>query len=664
MPPTRLDVETFVKDQITFITAERDLEASEAQAASLNFSKKELERRGLAITNLEICGTRTGFGGKTLLELEHAAAIHNTNDRQAAYISGIMRSGDIVRIEDQPAGSAKKAVMTEAKKNGVEGVVSKVTEEKLTVALTHEDGEVPSANGCVWVVKLANSVTFERMIKSLDLLLKRAESLTGLARILLGHSDPSAPQPIESLPDFTFFDTSLNESQQDAVRHSLLSPELALIHGPPGTGKTYTLIEVIRHLVKQNKRVLVCGPSNISVDNIVERLATTGVPLVRVGHPARLLPAVVNHSLDFLTKTSSAGEIVKDIRNELDSNLSKMAKIKGKAKRDLYLENKILRKEYRQRERKSTNDVLTGSSVVLATLHGSGAYSIQNEKFDVVIIDEASQALEAACWIPLLNAKKVILAGDHLQLSPMIKSTTSHSTSTHPERTLFERLLDLHGTGIKRLLSVQYRMNDNICRFPSIALYDSLLISGPEVGNRLLTDLQDVETTDDTKEPLIFIDTQGGEYYEDVASEPSTRSLRESTSNSREAELVVQHVVSLRNAGVREEDIAIVTPYSAQVALLASLLRDENDMHAIEIGTVDGFQGREKEVVIVSLVRSNASREVGFLSDKRRLNVAMTRPKRQLCVIGDSETVSHGGQFMKDWINWLSEHADLRYPET
>lgn len=659
-----IDLEDFAKGQIAFISAERDLEAADAQAASVNFSRKELERRGLAVTNLEISGSRSGFGGKTLVELEHAAATQGSGKDVRSYFTGIIRAGDIVRIEEQPAGSTKKAALTEARRNGAEGVVSKVSDDKLTVALNHEDAEVPSTNGRVWIIKLANSITYDRMIKSMDQLLKKPDKTTGLARILLGHSSPSPPLPVTSLSDFSFFDTSLNQSQQEAVKHSLLSSELALIHGPPGTGKTYTLIEVIRQLVKLKKRVLVCGPSNISVDNIVERLATTGVPLVRIGHPARLLPAVVNHSLDVLIKTSSAGEIVKDIRTELDSNLSKMMKIKGKAKRDLYLENKTLRKEYRQREKKSVSDVLVGSSVVLATLHGSGSYSLQNEKFDVVIIDEASQALEAACWIPLINAEKVILAGDHLQLSPMIKSAPTESITTHPERTLFERLLHLHGNGIKKLLSVQYRMHDSICRFPSMALYDSLLVSGPDVGGRLLTDLKDVQDTEDTRDPVIFIDTQGGEYHENIDNEPSTKSMNESKSNSREAELVVEHVNKLVEAGVREADIAVVTPYSAQVALLSSMLKDDCSFQAVEIGTVDGFQGREKEVVIVSLVRSNTTREIGFLSEKRRLNVAMTRPKRQLCVVGDSETVSHGGKFMKDWIEWLTEYADLRYPDT
>lgn len=402
--------------------------------------------------------------------------------------------------------------------------------------------------------------------------------------------------------------------------------------------------------------MLVCGPSNVSVDNIVERLGPTGVPMVRIGHPARLLPSVLNHSMDVLSRTSAPGEIVKDIRKELDGNLSKMRTTKGKAKRELYLEVKALRKEYRQREKRCVDEILTSSKVVLTTLHGAGSNMLQREAFDIVIIDEASQALEASCWIPLLTAKKCVLAGDHMQLSPMTRSDK-------PQRTLFERLLKLHGEGIKRLLQVQYRMHDAICTFPSAELYDGKLVAGPGIGDRRLCDLPGVETNDDTREPIVFIDTQGGDYFESVDDEPSAKRLTESKSNLHEVALVVQHVESLLSSGLPAAEIAVVTPYSAQVAAIRSALTEAAiSTDEIEIGTVDGFQGREKEAIVLSLVRSNEKREVGFLAEKRRLNVAMTRPRRHLCVIGDSDTVSRGSPFLKRWMDHLAEHADLRYP--
>ena len=424
---------------------------------------------------------------------------------------------------------------------------------------------------------------------------------------------------------------------------------------------------------------MVCGPSNISVDNIVERLAPYKVPIIRLGHPARLLPSVLSHSLDVLTQTSEAASIVKDVRKEMDDKQASIKKSRnGRERRAIYGEVKELRKEYKERERKCVSNLVGGSKVVLATLHGSGGFQLRHEEFDVVIIDEASQALEAQCWIALLSAKKAVLAGDHLQLPPTIKSLDTRSSKTDGpskadvlqkqtlEKTLFDRLLSLHGPSIKRMLTTQYRMHEKIMRFPSDELYDSKLIAAESVKARLLTQLPyEVQQTEDTIEPLVFWDTQGGDFLEKVEDDSGKKTskgaiLGDSKSNQMEAALVKHHVQRLVDAGVKPEDIAVVTPYNAQLALLSQLLKEQYP--SLELGSVDGFQGREKEAIIVSLVRSNAEHEVGFLGEKRRLNVAMTRPKRHLCVIGDSETVSRGSKFLKSWMAFLEENADLRYP--
>ena len=430
---------------------------------------------------------------------------------------------------------------------------------------------------------------------------------------------------------------------------------------------------------------MVCGPSNISVDNIVERLAPHKLPIIRVGHPARLLPSVLSHSLDVLTQTSEAAGIVKDVRKEMDAKQATIKKTRnGRERRAIFMDMKDLRKEYRERERQCVTSLVGRSKVVLATLHGAGGFQLRNEEFDVVIIDEASQALEAQCWIPLMSAKKVVLAGDHLQLPPTIKSTpskpkpkpdkdeTKATGSPNLETTLFDRLLTNHGPSIKRMLTTQYRMHDKIMRFPSDEMYESALVAAPAVASRLLTGLPyDVEDTDDTREPLIFYDTQGGDFPEAASSSDDSATngknvsksslLADSKSNPSEAALVRKHVDALVNAGVHPEDIVVVTPYNAQLSLLSHDLDLKEMFPGIELGSVDGFQGREKEAVVVSLVRSNENGEVGFLGEKRRLNVAMTRPKRQLCVIGDSETVGKGSKFLKRWMEHLEKEADLRY---
>ena len=378
------------------------------------------------------------------------------------------------------------------------------------------------------------------------------------------------------------------------------------------------------------------------MDNIVQRLAPHKLPIIRLGHPARLLPSVLNHSLDVLTQTSEVSEIVKDVRKEMDNKQASIKKTRnGRERRAIYGEIKELRKEYREREKKCVSNLVGGSKVVLATLHGSGGFQLRHEEFDVVIIDEASQALEAQCWVALLSAKKVVLAGDHLQLPPTIKSsntkTPTEKGKTKPkesgateekstlEKTLFERLLALHGPSIKRMLTTQYRMHEKIMRFPSDELYEARLVAADAVKARLLRDLPyEVAETEDTKEPLVFWDTQGGDFPE-KSEEPegekkTTKSslLGDSKSNEMEAALVKHHVMNLVDAGVHADDIAVLTPYNAQLSILSQELKEQ--FPGIELGSVDGFQGREKEAILVTLVRSNAEHEVGFLGEKRRLN--------------------------------------------
>lgn len=512
------------------------------------------------------------------------------------------------------------------------------------------------------------------MKQTMEKMEKMAEAeYSHFMRVAFGHTTPlqHSSVPVD------FIDPSLNDSQKDAIRFALAAQDIALVHGPPGTGKTHTLIELILQLVQRQKRILVCGPSNVSVDNIVERLAKTQTPVVRIGHPARILPSVLEHSLEVLTQTSDAGGIVKDIRKEMDEKQASIRKTRsGRERRGIYDELKLLRKEFRERESKCVDNLVRESSVVLATLHGAGGHQLKNQKFDVVIIDEASQALEAQCWIALLAANKVVLAGDHLQLPPTVKSTGQKSPKKSQdqtkcpdetetlkgvslERTLFDRLLALHGPGIKTMLTTQYRMHEMIMRFPSDELYEGKLMAADAVKARLLVDLPyEIQGTDDTQEPLVFWDTQGGDFPEQADDDSAL--LGDSKSNEMEAMVVARHVDNLVDAGLQPESIAVITPYNGQLALLSRMLREKYP--GIELGSVDGFQGREKEAVVVSLVRSNAKHEVGFLAEKRRLNgkspfrefscrgklqeganacvVAMTRPKRHLCICGDLETIS------------------------
>ncbi|KXH53195.1 hypothetical protein CSIM01_13318 [Colletotrichum simmondsii] len=677
---------SFATTQLTLLEAELAAEVSESSALVSSHSPTALQRAGLALPNLVVTARRTGLGGRTVLELSSDPAVASSSGELPEHG---LRPGDIVLISEQPAGNAKKKEVKELESKGARGVVTRVRREVVGVAVDEGKGEEREFTGRVWIVKVADDVTYRsvtmlqhiaeeqtgltgayRMSQTMGKIEKMTESeYTVFMRVLFGLSSPSpVPPDLASDPELAkiqWIDPSLNDSQKDAIRFALASREVALIHGPPGTGKTHTLIELILQLIKLNLRILVCGPSNISVDNIVERLAPHKIPILRLGHPARLLPSVLAHSLDVLTQTSEAGAIVKDVRAEMDAKQASIKKTRnGREKRQIYADLKELRKEFRERERGCVANLIRESKVVLATLHGAGGHQLRDQQFDVVIIDEASQALEAQCWVPLLSAKKAVCAGDHLQLPPTIKSLNSKvkppaaAKSAVPnedaekkqikgmtlETTLFDRLLALHGSSIKRMLTTQYRMHENIMRFPSDELYEGKLIAAEVVKERLLRDLPyEVEDTEDTNEPVIFIDTQGGDYPErsedddkDTVKKAKFSLHGESKSNEMEGALVRQHVQKLVDAGVKPEDIAVVTPYNAQLAILAPL---KERFPGIELGSVDGFQGREKEAVIVSLVRSNSVGEVGFLGEKRRLNVAMTRPKRSLTVIGDSETV-------------------------
>ncbi|KAF7712969.1 DNA helicase [Penicillium ucsense] len=723
--PTPISISAFAEAQLQLLLQEHEAEVASSSLASTAASvspstRRTLQATGYALTGLVLSSCRTGLGGRVVGEFTPDPAIAPTgsnggdarnSDGQLRLGSHGIRVGDVVRVNNVSAGSGKKSGKDKDKgkdgkdggkggaKGGPEGVVTRVSEKAVWIAFgqrgggggrSKEDDEAIEElwGKKLWAIKLANDVTYRRMRQTMEKMVKMTEGdHSHFMRVAFGHTTPLQPD-YEGTGDVQFTDPTLNDSQKDAIRFALAARDIALIHGPPGTGKTHTLIELITQLIQKNKRILVCGPSNISVDNIVERLALKKVPVIRIGHPARLLPSVMEHSLEVLTQTSEAAGIVKDVRKEMDEKQASIRKTRtGRERRAIYDDLKLLRKEYRERESKCVDNLVRESSVVLATLHGAGGHQLKNQRFDVVIIDEASQALEAQCWISLLSAEKVVLAGDHLQLPPTVKSSKINTGDREGkglaqqelaeigkkeilqgvslERTLFDRLLALHGPGIKRMLTTQYRMHEMIMRFPSNELYDSRLIAADSVKDRLLADLPyEVHGTDDAQEPLVFWDTQGGDFPErtedsDVGKKEAL--LGDSKSNEMEALVVARHVDHLITAGIRPEDIAVITPYNGQLAVLSQMLREK--YHGLEIGSVDGFQGREKEAVVVSLVRSNPEHEVGFLGEKRRLNVAMTRPRRHLCICGDSETLSRGSEFLNHWMKYLEEHADLRYPD-
>ncbi|ORX74425.1 P-loop containing nucleoside triphosphate hydrolase protein [Linderina pennispora] len=605
-----MDIADFVASQTQLVERERDYEAEQSTALASNWLPTELQRLGFALVALRITRHTTGLGGKSLLTLE--APTPGT-----ALLANTLRSGDIVSVT---APVNKKNLV------GMHGVLTQCSDMKLTVALRTDD-EVPGDwhERCS-VRRLASDVTYRRMLQALRSLSERPAAAP-VVRCLLGNSEPQFTEPAGE-----FFNMELNAQQQKAVRHAVTATDVALVHGPPGTGKTQAVVEIVRQLAR-NGRVLVCAPSNLAVDTLAERL---GHPAVRLGHPARMLPKAAAMSLDALVKGSDSGSLLRDVRMELDQALARLPKAKRPERRELYGQIKDLRKEFRERERSVVAQTIDSARIVLATLSGAGARKLGD--FHAVVIDEATQATEPECWI-------ACIAG----LPPTV-------TSGKPVETMFERVRHRCPNACV-MLTTQYRMHEQIAKVSSQQLYENKLAADPSVAGHLLSDI--AQSTDDTTTPLVLYDTAGSGMYEDT--EAAGIADTDSKLNRSEAALAHAHVLRLLAADVSPRDIAVISPYNAQVRLLRELLRDHVE---VEVGSVDGFQGREKEAVVLSLVRSNENQEIGFLSDYRRTNVAVTRARRHLCVIGDSETVARRSPFLNALFVHLEDNADLRYPDS
>ncbi|GMG40572.1 unnamed protein product [Ambrosiozyma monospora] len=761
------------------LSVEKQEDSEQTSELLSTTSPKVLSSNGLAILNLCIMNIRTGIGGKLIVELTlHSSVSSSTsstksssgkskskpkaksksksksNSRSSSFDAsaidtGDFRVGDIVKIDKYSAtqaktssklkNSSKKKDQDESEEIQVEvtGVVTSVSDRQINVAVsfdstTQEGTQIDQklhtlyeSDFKIWLVQVSNEITYNRMESTMRKLAEQTvSSSTQITKLLLGECKYMAPSHItlsNQLKQLKFDNDNLNESQKNAINFSLLS-DLSIIHGPPGTGKTSTVVELVKQLVLQNRnrapssesvsneprRILICGPSNISIDTILERLMPffTGSDyskLVRIGHPARMLPQIVKHSLDLIVESESS-EVIGGILSDINKLTKKTKKAKSyKERREMYAEIKDLKKDLRFRSRKAIADALIKSEVVLATLHGSSAREIAHcvrdhgELFNTLIIDEVSQSMEPSCWIPLIyhqGIKKLIIAGDNKQLSPTIKTKQNSQVTKMLSTTLFDRLLEIHSNHdqFTCFLNIQYRMNEKIMRFPSDQLYHSKLVADESVASGQISDLDHIEPRkgheDDVTEQVIWYDTQGGNFPESDSSSPeesinskkkaSRNALFASKYNDGECLLVLKHVKSLIHSGVKQQDVGIISPYNAQVTKLKKLIRngilndeeDGDDSSAaevfpdIEISTVDGFQGREKEIIILSMVRSNDKHEVGFLEDFKRLNVSITRCKKQLCIVGDFETLSESGvQFLKSWCDWCEENADIRYAD-
>lgn len=590
---------------------EAEAEKQEALRDMQRNSPSAAEAAGGALTSLVIREEDAGLGGRILLTFG--------------------KRNQTLGLPWTRLGPGVPVILSEegANNDGWRGVVTRLGRDSIQVAFPswpESESERPSFR----LDRSSDEISRQRQRQGLD----KAQAASGsrfaeLRDVLLGFRTPTfhasdSPQP---------FDKTLNESQLEAVRFALSADDVAIIHGPPGTGKTTTVVELIRQITRDGGRVLAVAPSNIAVDNLFERLLAAGERVVRLGHPARVLPELRDHTLDLLVENHPDVKMARKLAREaysLREQASKYTRAKPErgARQAMRQDAKSMLADARKIEDMVVERLLDGARVICATTTGLDGRLLGERRFDWCIMDEASQSTEAGAWSPLQYAGRLVLAGDHKQLPPTIISAEAAAEGFNIS--LMERLLDQLGAGLSRRLTVQYRMHNAIMQFSSEEFYDGSLTAHASVQGHLLQDLPNLAADDLTGTPVTFIDTAGASYDEE--REPDG----ESRLNPLEAELVIKKLGSLLAAGLTPAAIGIIAPYSAQVRLL----RERIPQAEVEVDSVDGFQGREKEAVIVSLVRSNRENEIGFLADIRRMNVALTRARRKLIVIGDSATIA------------------------
>ena len=595
--------------------------------------RKEMKRRaalgeapdGTTITKLLIRGEEIGLGGRFLVTLTRgkAAALLPPNRLQPGAPVVLTQTGI-----PRPAS--------------FRGVVSDRSARSVTVAL--DDSEEDRPDDATWRLDLSpDEVSRQRQLAALHrAAASHGDRLADVRDVLLG----TRPAKLDPRPESEFrAPSTLNESQESAVRFALASHDVAVIHGPPGTGKTTTLVELIRRAVAGGARVLASAPSNAAVDNLLEKLLGVGLEPVRVGHPARVAEALRDRALDSLVMKHPEARQARKYRKEAQALLKQANKwTKEKPQPG---ERQALRREAaellgvaRRTEQTAVERILADARVICGTLTGTDSGTLGQTRFDLLVIDEACQSPEPACWIPIVRADKVVLAGDPCQLPPTVIS--QEATEGGLAVSLMERVMATCGPGISRLLTVQYRMHADIADFSSHEFYGGELVPHASVAGHLLRDLDGVADLPLTATPAQFLDTAGAGY--DEAREADTASRF----NAGEAEVVVKCVRRLLAAGLPAADIAVITPYNGQARLIREKLEDTE----VEVDSVDGFQGREKEAVVISMVRSNVEGGIGFLADVRRTNVALTRARRKLVVVGDSATLG-GHDFYRRMLDYF-----------
>lgn len=460
----------------------------------------------------------------------------------------------------------------------------------------------------------------------------------------------------------------LNPTQERAVNEVLWAKDVAIVHGPPGTGKTTTLVEAINETLMRESQVLVCAQSNMAVDWISEKLVDRGINVLRIGNPTRVNDKMLGFTYERRFESHADYPQLWAIRKAI----RELRKNRKKGSENYHQKMDRLKSRAAEIELRINAELFGEARVIACTLVGSAHHLLEGMKFGTLFIDEAAQALEAACWIPMKRASRVILAGDHCQLPPTVKSIAALRAGLG--KTLMERIAE-NKPEVVTLLKIQYRMNDEIMRFSSDWFYGGKVESAPQIKYRSVLDYDHPITWIDTSNEENQITIEGEDAPEDSASTASSVSAANQNSdlnfkeqfvgesfgriNKAEAELTLltlaEYFTKISKQRVLEEriDVGIISPYRAQVQYLKKLIKKYEFFkpyrRLISVNTVDGFQGQERDVILISLVRSNDEGQIGFLKDLRRMNVAMTRARMKLIILGNKDTMTKHPFYKKLW---------------
>ena len=501
--------------------------------------------------------------------------------------------------------------------------VSYVDGDRMVISVP-DNGQLIDVQGAenVGVQLFFDETSYRTMFDALDRVMRAKGRLAYLRDLFYSHqkAETFSFQPMR----FPY----LNRTQEEAVNKVLRAKDVAIVHGPPGTGKTTTLVEAIYETLRRENQVLVCAQSNMAVDWISEKLVDRGIPVLRIGNPSRVNDKMLSFTYERRFESHPDYELLWAIRKAI-------RELRGHRKRG---DEKYHQKMERLKERATELEVrinaqLFGEARVIAcTLVGSAHRLLDGQKFGTLFIDEAAQALEAACWIPIRRCSRVVLAGDHCQLPPTVKSIAALKAGLG--KTLMERIVE-NKPEVVTLLRMQYRMNEEIMRFSSDWFYGNLVESAPDVKFRSILDL-DV--------PMEWIEAADGDGAEEFIGESFGRI------NKAEAELTLltleEYFKKIGKERILEErlDVGVISPYRAQVQYLRRLFKKREFFkpyrHLITVNTVDGFQGQERDIILISLVRANDEGQIGFLRDLRRMNVAITRARMKLIILGNTATLT------------------------